>query len=260
VALRAASSIAGERERQTWDSLLTTPLDSNDILYGKWLGSLLSVRWALLWLFLIWGVGVLSGGLYVYTVPCLIIAWFLYAACLGFLGLWFSMICRTSLRANFWTLVVTVAIFSGSWLASTYFGTRPVPTPRRLLPGLAISGRPPAGSGITVELPYFGMTHLRLDGLSPVRVFGSLAFPREDLRAGNIAGWEDAVEVLKDIEQGLLVWTIAAAILVWISSDTLRFLSGRKALRPRKQRGVASRPPLSPRIWPALPAAWGPYE
>src|SRR5262249_11105257 len=45
VAVRASGSISGERDRQTWDSLLTTPLDSADLLRGKWLGSFCSVRW-----------------------------------------------------------------------------------------------------------------------------------------------------------------------------------------------------------------------
>jgi ABC-type transport system involved in multi-copper enzyme maturation permease subunit len=235
VALRAANSIGGERERQTWDSLLTTPLDSNDILYGKWLGSLLSVRWALLWLLLIWGVGVLSGGLYIYTVPCLLAAWFLYASCLGFLGLWFSMVCRTSLRATLWTLAVTVVIFSGSWLTSAYFDTRPATAPPRLVWGSPPFVPPPAGSGVPIVFPFFGEIRLRPEGVSPIRVFGSLAFPRDDSRPGNLAGWEDAVEVLDDIEQGLIVWTIATVSLIWVSSDTLRSLTGRKALRPRTQ-------------------------
>ena len=46
VGVRAAGTIGSERDRQTLDSLLTSPLESDAILYGKWLGSILSVRWA----------------------------------------------------------------------------------------------------------------------------------------------------------------------------------------------------------------------
>ena len=46
VAVRAANSISGERDRQTLDILLTTPLQSTNLLLAKWLGSLWSVRWA----------------------------------------------------------------------------------------------------------------------------------------------------------------------------------------------------------------------
>src|SRR5262249_12681813 len=44
-ASRAASSIAEERERQTLDSLVTTPLEPDEILTGKLWGSILGQRW-----------------------------------------------------------------------------------------------------------------------------------------------------------------------------------------------------------------------
>src|SRR5688500_2057016 len=75
VAVRAASSVSGERDRQTLDSLLTTPLDGNAILWAKWLGSVLSVRRAWAWLGLVWLLGGLTGGLYLPTVPWLVLAW-----------------------------------------------------------------------------------------------------------------------------------------------------------------------------------------
>src|SRR5262249_27034257 len=37
IALRAAGSLSSERERQTLDSLLTTPLENRTILVAKWL-------------------------------------------------------------------------------------------------------------------------------------------------------------------------------------------------------------------------------
>src|SRR5262249_46803625 len=69
VGLRAAGSVSGERERQTLDSLLTSPLLSQDILLAKWLGSIWSVRWAWLWLCAIWGLGVLTGGMEAACLP-----------------------------------------------------------------------------------------------------------------------------------------------------------------------------------------------
>ena len=39
-ALRAAASVAGERQRQTLDSLLTLPCGRGEILRAKWLGAL----------------------------------------------------------------------------------------------------------------------------------------------------------------------------------------------------------------------------
>ena len=92
VAVNAAQSIRLERERETFDSLLTTPLSSEDILYGKWLGAILSVRRMLPWLGFIWGLGVLGGGLNPLAVPLLVLTWCVYAAAMASLGLWFSLV------------------------------------------------------------------------------------------------------------------------------------------------------------------------
>ena len=50
VAVRASGSISGERDKQTMDGLLTTPLDGHTILLAKWVGAILSVRWGWVWL------------------------------------------------------------------------------------------------------------------------------------------------------------------------------------------------------------------
>jgi ABC-type transport system involved in multi-copper enzyme maturation permease subunit len=119
VALRAPSSVSGERDRQTLDNLLTTPLSTNDILYAKWLGSILSLRWAWLWVGMIWLLGLVTGGMHPLTVPVVLGAWFVYAAFLASLGLWFSIWSRTTLRANIWTIGVTAGFAVGHWLAWT---------------------------------------------------------------------------------------------------------------------------------------------
>src|SRR5262249_41186035 len=115
VAVRAASSISGERDRQTFDSLLTAPIDSNSILFAKWLGSGLRGRWAWVWLWPGWVVGAVSGGLYGPVVPWLLLAWFVYAGFLAVLGLWFSMTCATTLRATVATLLAAAVLGVGHW-------------------------------------------------------------------------------------------------------------------------------------------------
>jgi ABC-type transport system involved in multi-copper enzyme maturation permease subunit len=115
IGVRAASSVSGERDRQTLDSLLTTPLGPSAILGAKWLGSLLSVRWAVLWLAVIWAIGLATGGLHPLALPVLVLAWLVYAAFAAMLGLWFSLTSRTSLRATIWTLLASVAMSVGHW-------------------------------------------------------------------------------------------------------------------------------------------------
>lgn len=116
VAVRASTSIGIERDKQTLDSLLTSPLDSNAILWGKFMGSLLSIRVGWVWLGLIWGIGVLTGGLHVFALPVLLLSWFVFAAFLTMLGLWFSMTCRTTMRATVYTVLGTVFLWAGHWL------------------------------------------------------------------------------------------------------------------------------------------------
>lgn len=116
VGVQAAHSIRTERDRETFDSLLTSPLSSEDILYGKWLGAILSVRWMLPWLAFIWGLGVLGCGLNLLAVPLLVLAWCVYAAAMASLGLWFSLVSRTSMRAVLYTILAAVGLAVGHWL------------------------------------------------------------------------------------------------------------------------------------------------
>jgi ABC-type transport system involved in multi-copper enzyme maturation permease subunit len=46
--LSSASAFAAERERLTWDSVLTSPLDSREIVLGKLSGSFWEARWWIL--------------------------------------------------------------------------------------------------------------------------------------------------------------------------------------------------------------------
>jgi ABC-type transport system involved in multi-copper enzyme maturation permease subunit len=116
VAVRSASSISGEREKKTFDDLLTSPLSSDAILYGKWLGCVLSVRWGWVWLGLIWGLGVLTGGLNLFCAMLLVAAWFIYASFVACLGLFFSMKAKSSTRSILWTLFMAATLSFGHWL------------------------------------------------------------------------------------------------------------------------------------------------
>jgi ABC-type transport system involved in multi-copper enzyme maturation permease subunit len=120
VAVRAAGSITGERDRETMDGLLTSPLQSHDILFAKWLGSLLSVRWAWWWIGLIWAVGLVTGGMAPIAVPMQLSAWLVYAGTMAGLGLWYSTTCPTTMRATMWTLGVTGGLCVFHWLAGMF--------------------------------------------------------------------------------------------------------------------------------------------
>src|SRR5262249_29986265 len=116
VGVRAATSVRGEHDRDTMSGLLTSPLTSEEILFAKWLGSVLSVRWLALWLAAIWCVGIGLNGLSPVAVPLLMIAYLVYAAAVASLGLWFSVVCRTTLRAILATMLTGLLLCVGHWL------------------------------------------------------------------------------------------------------------------------------------------------
>jgi ABC-type transport system involved in multi-copper enzyme maturation permease subunit len=56
VGLRAAVTISSERERGTWDALLTSPLGGREIVWAKVWGSLHALRWLFAATFLAWSI------------------------------------------------------------------------------------------------------------------------------------------------------------------------------------------------------------
>ncbi len=110
VAVRSAITLSGERERGTLDSLLTTPLANQTILWSKWCGNLLSLR--IVWLTVagVWCLGLFTGALHPLSLVMLLLAAAIYADFVARLGMWFSLRCRTMLRATVWTLVTLFAI------------------------------------------------------------------------------------------------------------------------------------------------------
>ena len=110
IAVRAATTITGERERQTLDGLLMTPLSASEILFGKWFGCVASIRWGLLWLGAIWGVGVIGGELHPIALLLMMAAWWIYAGVLAELGLWFSLSFESSVRATVLTLLIAIGL------------------------------------------------------------------------------------------------------------------------------------------------------
>lgn len=197
VAFRAAGSFSGERDRQTLDSLLTTRLSLGSILYAKWLGSILSVRFAWLWLGLVWGMGLLLGGLSVVTLPWLLLMWLVYAGFFACLGQQFSLTSSSTLRATLLTLA-TMAVFSlGNWTPRLFFDSRP----RSFL----------ANEGKPLDLVFT----FQAFGLTPPLSLGWFAFHGDEVTAqalGTRRG-DDPKEIVLCIAVGLLIWTLAGFIL-----------------------------------------------
>jgi ABC-type transport system involved in multi-copper enzyme maturation permease subunit len=201
VAIRAATSIGSERQKQTFDVLLTTPLELEDILYGKWMGSLLSVGWGWVWLGAILGLGVISGGLSLLALPFMALCWSSYAAAAATLGLWFSVEARTPLRAIVLTVMTLLGLWIGPWLVLFCCGVT----------GAFDSG----GEGVLKFLA----------GMSPPIALGMVSFKGEEFAPENNA-WIIGYPLL-----GMVVWIIFS-IIVWSATRQLfHVLTGRSAAR-----------------------------
>jgi ABC-type transport system involved in multi-copper enzyme maturation permease subunit len=116
VAVRAAVAVRIERDKDTLDALLTSPLSAREILFGKWVGCLWSLRWPSAWLGSIYLVGLVTGGLSPLAIPLLAGAILVYSATLAMVGLWFSVFCSTTARATVATVFATLGLSVGHWL------------------------------------------------------------------------------------------------------------------------------------------------
>jgi ABC-type transport system involved in multi-copper enzyme maturation permease subunit len=233
VGARAASSVSNERDRQTMDALLTSPLTSDSILFAKWLGNIASVRWAWLWLGLIYSLGLLSGGLHFMALVLLCGAWLVYAAVASGIGVWFSIISRTSLRATIWTLLTMVGAGLGHWLI--WMCCIPLMIALREEPALLRWVR-----------------NFQLGFTPPIALGFGLPFSRYDLEEGTYRNIDTPLEMLGYALLGIFCWTGIAFFLWTVCSTRFRLVSGRVPFR-RLQRPDASSRPAAP--WP-----WGPPD
>jgi ABC-type transport system involved in multi-copper enzyme maturation permease subunit len=115
VTVRGSGSISGERDKHTLDVLLTTPLSASKILWGKWWGCLLGMRWAWAWLFLVWFVGMALGGIHPVLMIPLFASTAIYASGFAWIGIFCSLHFSTTLKASI------AAIFSSMMLGGGYF-------------------------------------------------------------------------------------------------------------------------------------------
>jgi ABC-type transport system involved in multi-copper enzyme maturation permease subunit len=226
VAAHAAGSISGERDRQTFDALLTSSLTASEMLYAKWLGSVLSMRWAWLWLGGIYLLAVLTGGMNFLALPLVVGAWFIFAGFVSVLGLWFSIVSRTTLRATVWTLLWAVGLSWGHYLIWMC-----------CVPLMIAGGPPGAGS----EVAFRWIIGFETFGITPPLTLGLLAFRPEDFDSLN--GPLDVnlfVEWLFCAAAGLVMWGLIGSALWSAASERFRQLTNREPLlRPERQRPMS---------------------
>ncbi|APW63169.1 ABC transporter permease [Paludisphaera borealis] len=110
----AGTSFTSEREKDTWISLLASPLEGNEIVAGKFLGSIWRVRYVLGLLVAVWVFGVVCGA--VHPLAFLLIV-FLTALDVAFVS---AMGCYVSLRMTSSARAIAVTIGIGLFLKGGY--------------------------------------------------------------------------------------------------------------------------------------------
>jgi ABC-type transport system involved in multi-copper enzyme maturation permease subunit len=110
VAVRAAGTVCSERAHHTLETLLLTPLEPRGILFAKWLASVLSPRGPFLVLLLAWSVALFAGGIELSTIFALILIWLIYAAAMASLGLYCSVISRSTAWAILGVVIGATAL------------------------------------------------------------------------------------------------------------------------------------------------------
>jgi ABC-type transport system involved in multi-copper enzyme maturation permease subunit len=123
---RGASLVAAERERNTWDTLLSLPVSRGEIVLGKLAGNLYAARWLLGVLVVIWSLGAWFRPAQLLSTATaaalfLLVGWFGSAV-----GLLFSLAARNSLRALLGA--VSTCLFVGGGYLMLFF---PIARPGR---------------------------------------------------------------------------------------------------------------------------------
>src|SRR5207249_2277457 len=91
---------------------------NREIINGKWLGSVLSVRRGWLLLLAVYFIGLWSGGLNFFAAMLTIAAWFVFALFFAALGLWFSATRRTTFQATALTIIATAFCLGLHWFVT----------------------------------------------------------------------------------------------------------------------------------------------
>ncbi|MFO0961123.1 MAG: ABC transporter permease subunit [Isosphaeraceae bacterium] len=122
VGLRAGVAIASERERNTWDGLLTSPLEGREIVNGKLLGSLYALRWLFAATLLAWSMALIAGAMDLREFLTALVLVICVGAFLAAAGVRTSLATSTATRSMSVTIGLWMAagigIFAASWILS----------------------------------------------------------------------------------------------------------------------------------------------
>lgn len=114
--VRGSAAVSGERDRDTWISLIATPLTAWEMVRGKWLGCVLGLRKAYSIILLIWAIGLLCGAVDPPMIVVTAIYFTIYISAFAWLGILCSISARTTMIATIRAMMIALFIGGGHWL------------------------------------------------------------------------------------------------------------------------------------------------
>jgi ABC-type transport system involved in multi-copper enzyme maturation permease subunit len=103
---RAARLVSTERERDTWLTLISTPLETKQILRAKLLGNLWTARYVVIFLAAVWLIAACREPRIFPGIPCSILSFVALAYLATGVGLFCSVLCQSTTRAILATLFI----------------------------------------------------------------------------------------------------------------------------------------------------------
>lgn len=214
VGLQAARSIGAERDRETFDSLMTTELEPREVVSGKWWGALLSGRMVMLWLLVHWGLGALALAVSVWAIPLLICATTAFAAFAVSLGMW----CAARYRRTRTAVTAALLILA--------FGTTLAPWAFGKLAGAVLDAGPTRPMAFRWGPPHTPWPERVAAGLSPPQALAASVLRSSYFWSSYnyYDGWDDeaAPETLFALAFGIIVYTALAVVLAARAQRTFR--------------------------------------
>jgi ABC-type transport system involved in multi-copper enzyme maturation permease subunit len=104
-----AALITTEREQDTWVSLLATPLDGDEIVQSKMLGAVRTTVPVGITVVVLWVIGLALGAIHPLGFLLALVGLVLFVSWATVLGTYFSLISKTTWRAQMWSQSILIA-------------------------------------------------------------------------------------------------------------------------------------------------------
>lgn len=114
-AVRGSSAVSGERDRDTWVSLVSTPLTAWEMVSAKWLGTVLGLRRAYVALLMVWALALACSAVDPPMILVTALYMAVYVSAFAWVGILCSITSRTTLIATVRALMIAVFIGGGFW-------------------------------------------------------------------------------------------------------------------------------------------------